>query len=70
MTFVSGYDPQDPEARSPGHAQGILKLPRAHLHESAAVVPGIDGQKMSKSSGNTIDLFANDNVVRKQIMGQ
>lgn len=66
--FVSGYDPQDPEARSPGSVPGVLKLPRAHVHSNTAVVPGIDGQKMSKSSGNAIDLFADDDIVRKQIM--
>jgi tryptophanyl-tRNA synthetase len=68
MSFVRGYDPQDPEARSPGHARGVLKLPQARLHAGTAVVPGVDGQKMSKSSGNTIDLFADDDTVRKQIM--
>jgi len=69
LTFVDRYDPQDPEARLPGSERGILKLPQARLQETAAVVPGTDGQKMSKSSGNTIDLFADDDTVRKQIMG-
>lgn len=67
--YVPGYDPADPEGREPGHAPGILKLPRAHLREDAAVVPGTDGEKMSKSRGNTIDLFAEDGEVRKAIMG-
>ena len=69
LAFVEGYDPQDPEACRQGNARGILKLPRTRLQETAALVPGTDGQKMSKSSGNTIDLFADDDTVRKQIMG-
>lgn len=69
LAFVAGYDPQDPEARRQGNARGILKLPQTRLQETAALVPGTDGQKMSKSSGNTIDLFADDDTVRKQIMG-
>ena len=33
------------------------------------MVPGIDGQKMSKSYGNTIDLFGDEKEVKKRIMG-
>lgn len=36
----------------------LLRLPTAKLDEGAATVPGIDGQKMSKSYGNTVPLFA------------
>ncbi len=52
------------------HAFGceILKLPKLRLNE-AHVVPGLDGQKMSKSYGNTINLFDPPKKVRKQIMG-
>src|SRR5207302_79895 len=35
----------------------IFKLPEARIYARTEVVPGIDGQKMSKSSGNTIDIF-------------
>lgn len=68
-TFVPAYDPADPDGREPGHAPGILKLPRAQLREESAVVPGTDGQKMSKSRGNTVELFADDQEVRKRVMG-
>src|SRR6185437_8961474 len=34
-----------------------------------AVVPGLDGQKMSKSYGNTIDIFGEEKATRKKIMG-
>lgn len=44
-----------------------LKRPEARLNE-AFTVPGIDGQKMSKSYGNTIDLFDTPKNTRKRIM--
>lgn len=68
VTYVPGYDPQDPEGKEKGHAPGILKLPTFKLREETAVVPGVDGLKMSKSYGNTIDLFAEDKEVKKRIM--
>jgi tryptophanyl-tRNA synthetase len=46
----------------------IFTVPRAHIIESVAVVPGIDGQKMSKSYGNTIEIFEPEENVRKKIM--
>src|SRR5213593_4276414 len=39
------------------------------IPEEAAVVPGIDGQKMSKSYGNTIEIFGDEKTTRKKIMG-
>ena len=47
----------------------IFKLPEPVIQETAAVVPGLDGAKMSKSYHNTIELFAHENVLRKKIMG-
>jgi tryptophanyl-tRNA synthetase len=43
-------------------------IPEPQIREEVAVVPGIDGQKMSKSYGNTIDLFGEEKVIRRQIM--
>src|SRR5438105_9002662 len=43
-------------------------IPEPSIQERAAVVPGIDGQKMSKSYGNTIEIFGDEKVVRKKIM--
>lgn len=43
-------------------------LPEASLREDTMYIPGIDGQKMSKSRGNIIDIFVNDKALRKQIM--
>ncbi|MBI2463843.1 tryptophan--tRNA ligase [Candidatus Peregrinibacteria bacterium] len=43
-------------------------LPEALIKENVATVPGIDGEKMSKSYGNTIDIFAPENILKKQVM--
>jgi tryptophanyl-tRNA synthetase len=53
--FNGAYDPVFPE-------------PRELLGE-AAVVPGTDGRKMSKSYGNTIDIFAEGKALKKTVMG-
>jgi tryptophanyl-tRNA synthetase len=45
----------------------ILKLPEARVQAATAVVPGIDGQKMSKSYDNTIDLFGHGAEIEKRI---
>lgn len=45
----------------------VLKRPEPKLNE-AMIVPGVDGQKMSKSYGNTINLFDPPNTTRKTIM--
>ncbi len=46
-----------------------FKLPSALILESVKTVPGTDGRKMSKSYGNTIGLFAEDNEIQKAVMG-
>ena len=46
-----------------------FKLPHPRIQENTAIVPGLDGQKMSKSYGNTIEIFADEKVMRKKIMG-
>lgn len=45
-----------------------FKLPNAMILEDVAVVPGTDGQKMSKSYGNTIPLFAERDEIVKAVM--
>ena len=45
-----------------------FKLPEALILEGVATVPGIDGQKMSKSYNNTIPLFAEDEEIKKSVM--
>ncbi len=44
-------------------------VPEAEIREEVATVPGLDGQKMSKSYGNTIDLFGDEKATKKKIMG-
>ncbi len=46
----------------------ILKLPEPRIHAATETVPGLDGQKMSKSYGNTIDLFGEEKETRKRVM--
>ncbi|MBX3460791.1 MAG: tryptophan--tRNA ligase [Planctomycetes bacterium] len=61
QTYCRDFDPHTGEG-------GVLKLPKPHILEEAAVVPGIDGEKMSKSYNNTIDLFGPEKETRKRIM--
>jgi tryptophanyl-tRNA synthetase len=46
----------------------VLKVPEGVIQETVMKVPGIDGQKMSKSYNNTIPIFAPEAEVRKQVM--
>jgi tryptophanyl-tRNA synthetase len=46
-----------------------LVLPKAKIQEHTKLVPGTDGEKMSKSRNNTINIFLSDKKLRKQIMG-
>lgn len=46
-----------------------LVVPESEIRDEVAVIPGLDGQKMSKSYGNTIEIFAPENVLKKKIMG-
>ena len=50
------------------YGEGTLKLPDALIGDDVAVVPGIDGQKMSKSYGNAINLFGDEKATRKRVM--
>jgi tryptophanyl-tRNA synthetase len=43
-------------------------IPEPQIREEVAVVPGLDGQKMSKSYGNTIEIFGDEKVTRKKVM--
>ena len=56
------------EAYAGGGGEPLLKLPEPEISEDVAVVPGLDGRKMSKSYGNTIDLFMDEKALRKQVM--
>lgn len=46
----------------------IFKIPEPSIRENVAVVPGIDGQKMSKSYDNHIELFGSPKATKKRVM--
>ncbi|OHB60933.1 MAG: tryptophan--tRNA ligase [Planctomycetes bacterium RBG_13_46_10] len=46
----------------------IFTVPNEYIIESVAVVPGTDGRKMSKSYGNTIEMFEPEGAIRKKVM--
>jgi tryptophanyl-tRNA synthetase len=46
----------------------FFKLPKDYILDEVAVVPGIDGQKMSKSYNNVIPLFGSADEIKKQVM--
>ena len=46
----------------------LFKLPEPRIHADTEIVPGIDGQKMSKSYGNTLDIFGEEKEMRKRVM--
>lgn len=46
----------------------LFKLPEGLIQETAAIVPGVDGAKMSKSYDNTIGLFMDEKALRKRVM--
>ncbi len=52
------------------HAYGVevLKLPEPHILEDVAVVPGTDGNKMSKSYDNVIRMFWPEKQLKKAVM--
>jgi tryptophanyl-tRNA synthetase len=44
-------------------------LPEPQIRAEVAVVPGLDGEKMSKSYGNTLEIFGDEKILRKKVMG-
>src|SRR5215210_2979663 len=46
----------------------VFKLPEPRIQTATETVPGLDGQKMSKSYGNTIDIFGEEKETRKRVM--
>lgn len=46
----------------------VFKLPEPRIQATTEVVPGLDGQKMSKSYGNNIDIFGDEKEMRKRVM--
>jgi tryptophanyl-tRNA synthetase len=50
-----------------GNGEEVFRLPRPYILDSVAVIPGVDGRKMSKSYNNTIDIFDEPAVIRKKV---
>ena len=50
------------------YGEGLLTMPEAKIIEEVAVVPGLDGQKMSKSYNNTIEIFSEGKAARRKFM--
>lgn len=50
------------------YGETLLKAPTERIVDAVGVVPGIDGQKMSKSYGNTIPLFGTKDEIEKAVM--
>jgi len=59
---------RDLAIRFNNHYGEILVVPDAYINENVAVIPGLDGQKMSKSYNNTIELFGEGKPIRKKFM--
>ncbi len=51
------------------YGENTLVVPEPVICEEIAIIPGLDGQKMSKSYGNTIEIFGEEKALRKKIMG-
>ena len=60
QTFNRIYCPEDAP---------LFPIPEPLIIEDVAVVPGVDGRKMSKSYGNTLGIFDEGNVLKKKVMG-
>ena len=50
------------------YGKNILVVPSSDINEDTKLVPGIDGQKMSKSYGNTIPIFGDEKLIKKSVM--
>jgi len=47
----------------------VFTIPNASIREAVAVMPGTDGRKMSKSYGNTVEIFGDEKATKKKVMG-
>ena len=50
-----------------GGGKDVFRLPNPYILDSVAIVPGLDGQKMSKSYNNTIEIFDEPATIRKKV---
>ena len=59
---------RDVGARFNNQMREVFVLPQAELQENTKYVPGTDGNKMSKSRGNIINIFLPEKELKKQVM--
>ncbi|MCF8269351.1 MAG: tryptophan--tRNA ligase [Crocinitomicaceae bacterium] len=59
---------RDVAARFNAKMGEVFVLPDEYINEQTMLIPGIDGQKMSKSRNNIIDIFEDEKALRKRIM--
>ncbi|MDG2103000.1 MAG: tryptophan--tRNA ligase [Pirellulaceae bacterium] len=59
---------RDLAQRFNSHFGEVFVLPKPHVLDNSAKVPGTDGEKMSKSYGNAIEIFEAPNKMKKQVM--
>jgi len=59
---------RDVASRVHGKVGGVFVIPEGKIQKENMLISGTDGQKMSKSKGNVIDIFQSDKALRKQIM--
>ena len=50
------------------YGEGTLVIPEPEIRDDTAIIPGLDGQKMSKSYNNTLEIFGDEKATRKRIM--
>ena len=50
------------------HYGDVFTVPEAWIDEDTATIPGLDGQKMSKSYGNTLEIFGKEKEIKKKVM--
>lgn len=67
LEYVKGYDPAVPNGDAK-HPAGLFRVPQARVQEATQVIPGTNGEKMSKSYDNVIPLFGDDKAVKDAIM--
>ncbi|MBI4025934.1 MAG: tryptophan--tRNA ligase [Verrucomicrobia bacterium] len=46
----------------------VFRIPEPEIRDAVATIPGVDGQKMSKSYDNTIEIFGDEKALRKRVM--
>jgi tryptophanyl-tRNA synthetase len=68
IEFTRDFAGKINEQYGSGPNNPVFKIPEASIRPETETVPGLDGQKMSKSYNNTIDIFGDEKETRKRVM--